>query len=234
MPYVLASGFFRPRSPQAVGLLQYMLSHGSASRGLVRFQPHTGVRNPGYQLPGRRRLRDGRRPLPGRQRPARPARLSLYGKLGAGDDPGHLCRGRGLDDRHGAPPVLPLLHRPPNSAGSNAFFLETLRLTLVHETTDELGILAAWARVRDPRAWLRSGRIVVRRAPTSFGFLSDAIDTRQRTIHAWVKVPRRLATERAAAPPTAPGRRAHHRRLRRGQALLPLRSRLRGPSTSPG
>ena len=83
------------------------------------------------------------------------------------------------------------MHRPPNS-GSNAFFLETLRLTLVHETTDEIGIPRGLELAyATPRAWLRSGRIVVRRAPTSFGLLSYAIDARQRTIHARVKVPKR-------------------------------------------
>ena len=68
------------------------------------------------------------------------------------------------------------MHRPPNS-GNNAFFLEALRLTLVNETTDAndvpRGLELAFAT---PRAWLRSGRIAVNRAPTSFGPLSYSID----------------------------------------------------------
>jgi len=42
-----------------------------------------------------------------------------------------------------------------------------------------------------PRAWLRSGRIVVRRAPTSFGLLSYSIDARGRSIRVRVNVPAR-------------------------------------------
>ena len=197
MPYVLASGFFRPGSPEAVGLLQYMLNHGSRFLGLVRFQPHTGVRNPGYQLPGSddvygtgvaRFLADNDRPDQ--------LDLSLYGKLGAGMTPGTYVAGEGSTIATAPRQYYRYMHRPPNS-GSNAFFLETLRLTLVHETTDELGIPRGLELAyATPRAWLRSGRIVVRRAPTSFGFLSYAIDARQRTIHAWVKVPRR-------SPPSA-------------------------------
>ena len=48
MPYVLASGFFRPESADAAGLLRYLRNHGSRFLGLVRFSPHTGVTNPGY------------------------------------------------------------------------------------------------------------------------------------------------------------------------------------------
>jgi hypothetical protein len=197
MPYVLASGFFRPGSPEAVGVLQYMLNHGSRLLGLVRFQPHTGVRNPGYQLPGSddvygtavaRFLADNDRPDQ--------LDLSLYGKLGAGMTPGTYVAGEGSTIASAPRQYYRYMHRPPNS-GSNAFFLESLRLTLVHETTDELGIPRGLELAyATPRAWLRSGRIVVRRAPTSFGFLSYAIDARQRTIHAWVKVPRR-------SPPSA-------------------------------
>src|SRR5207244_5436588 len=36
MPYALASGLFRPRSPQAEGVIEYLLSHGSRILGLVR------------------------------------------------------------------------------------------------------------------------------------------------------------------------------------------------------
>ena len=52
MPYVLASGLFPPGSREADGVFRYMLNHGSRFLGLVRFSPHTGVKNPGYQAPG--------------------------------------------------------------------------------------------------------------------------------------------------------------------------------------
>jgi hypothetical protein len=84
------------------------------------------------------------------------------------------------------------MHRPPNS-GNNAFFLEGLRLTMVHETTDENGVPRGLELAYStPRAWLRSGRILVRRAPTSFGRLSYSIDARGPTIRVRVTVPDRV------------------------------------------
>jgi hypothetical protein len=68
------------------------------------------------------------------------------------------------------------MYLPPNGA-ANAAFLETLRLMLVHETSDERGaargLELAYAT---PRAWLRpGGEIRVRRVPTSFGPISFTI-----------------------------------------------------------
>jgi hypothetical protein len=192
MPYVLASGFFRPGSREAQGILRYMFNHGSRLLGLVRFQPHTGVRNPGYQLPGSddvygtgvvRFLADN--DLPDQ------LDLSLYGKLGAGMTPGTFVAGEGSTIAAARHQYYRYMHRPPNS-GSNAFFLEALRLTLVHETTDGLGVPRGLELAyATPRAWLRTGRIVVRRAPTSFGRLSYSIDARKPAIHVRVSVPRR-------------------------------------------
>jgi hypothetical protein len=192
MPYVLASGFFRPGSREAEGVLRYMLNHGSRFLGLVRFQPHTGVRNPGYQAPGSddvygtgvvRFLADNDRPDQ--------LDLSLYGKLGAGMTPGTFVAGEGSTIAPAPRQYYRYMHRPPNS-GNNAFFLEALRLTLVHETTDEYGVPRGLELAYStPRAWLRSGRIVVRRAPTSFGRLSYSIDARAPSIRVQVNVPDR-------------------------------------------
>ena len=192
MPYVLASGLFRPGSREADGVLQYMLNHGSRFLGLVRFNPHTGVLNPGYQAPGSddvygtgvvRFLADNDRPDQ--------LVLSLYGKLGAGMTPETFVAGEGSTIAPARGDYYRFMHRPPNS-GNNAFFLEALRLTLVNETTDEKdvprGLELAYAT---PRAWLRSGRIVVRGAPTSFGRLSYSIDARGRSIRVRVNVPAR-------------------------------------------
>ncbi len=192
MPYVLGSGFFRPGSREADGVLRYMLNHGSRFLGLVRFNPHTGVFNPGYQAPGSddvygtgvvRFLADNDRPDQ--------LVLSLYGKLGAGMTPETFVAGEGSTIAPARGDYYRFMHRPPNS-GNNAFFLEALRLTLVNETTDEKdvprGLELAYAT---PRAWLRSGRIVVRWAPTSFGRLSYSIDARGRSIRVRVNVPAR-------------------------------------------
>jgi hypothetical protein len=192
MPYVLGSGFFRPGSREADGVLRYMLNHGSRFLGLVRFNPHTGVYNPGYQAPGSddvygtgvvRFLADNDRPDQ--------LVLSLYGKLAAGMTPETYVAGEGSTIAPSPGRYYRFMHRPPNS-GNNAFFLEALRLTLVNETTDEndvpRGLELAYST---PRAWLRSGRIVVRRAPTSFGPLSYSIDARARAIRVRVNVPAR-------------------------------------------
>ena len=136
MPYVLASGLFPPGSREADGVFRYMLNHGSRFLGLVRFSPHTGVKNPGYQAPGSddvygtgvaRFLADN--DLPDQ------LDLSLYGKLGAGMTPETFVAGEGSTIAPAPGEYYRFMHRPPNS-GNNAFFLEALRLTLVNETTD--------------------------------------------------------------------------------------------------
>jgi len=192
MPYALASGFFRPGSREAEGVLRYMLNHGSRFLGLVRFRPHTGVDNPGYQLPGSDDVygTNVARFLADEDRPDQLV-LSLYGKLGAGMTPRTFVSGEGSTIAPAPGHFFRFMHRPPNSA-NNAFFLETLRLTLVHENTDANGIPRGLELAYStPRAWLRSGRILVRRAPTSFGRLSYSIDARGRAIRVRVNVPNR-------------------------------------------
>jgi hypothetical protein len=191
MPYALASGFFRPGGPEATGLLRYLLNHGSRFLGLVRFSPHTGVTNPGYQTPGSddvygtnvvRFLADNDQPDQ--------VLLSLYGKLGAGMTENTFVAGEGstIAPVHGN--YYRAMHRPPNSA-NNAFFLEALRLTLVHETTDAggspQGLELAYAT---PRAWLEPGkRIEVRRMQTSFGPLSYSLDAGADAVRVHLDVP---------------------------------------------
>src|SRR5262249_10295114 len=82
------------------------------------------------------------------------------------------------------------MYLPPNSA-SNAAFLETLRLTLLHEVVDRegrpCGLELAFAT---PRAWLRPGAVIrVRSAPTSFGPLSYTIATGKRSVRVTLTVP---------------------------------------------
>jgi hypothetical protein len=185
MPYVLASSFFRPGGPEATGLLRYMLNHGSRFLGLVRFAPHTGVTNPGYQRPGTddvygtnvvRFLADNHRPDL--------LLLSLYGKLGAGMTENTFVAGEGSTIGPVPGQYYRAMHRPPNSA-NNAFFLEALRLTLVHETAN--GLELAYAT---PRSWLAPGkRIVVQRMQTSFGPLSYSLDAGTSEVRVRLDVP---------------------------------------------
>jgi hypothetical protein len=198
-PYAFASGLFLPGSPQANRVLRYMLLHGSRLLGLVRagayslygltpVYPTSGV-NPVYGLNVARFLADNDRPDQ--------LVLSLYGQLAAGMAPGTFVSGEGLS-------VAPLqgqtyrsMYLPPNAA-SNGSFLETLRLVLVHESRtrggEPRGIELAYAT---PRAWLLPGkRIVVRRAPTSFGPVSFSMRSSDDGIHVTIDAPKRssLAT----------------------------------------
>ena len=195
MPYALASGFFRPGSAEASAILRYLLDHGGRFLGLVRFAPHTGVTNPGYQRPGTddvygtnvaRFLADNDRP--------EQLLLSLYGKLAAGMTQNTFVSGEGSTVGPVKGQYYRSMHRPPNSA-NNAFFLETLRLALVHETTDSTGqpqgLELAYST---PRSWLEQGKqIAVRRLQTSFGPLTYTIDSAADAVHVQLDVPAGLA-----------------------------------------
>jgi hypothetical protein len=82
------------------------------------------------------------------------------------------------------------MHRPPNSA-NNAFFLETLRLMLVHETSDANGVPKGLELAyATPRAWLEAGKqVAVRRLQTSFGELSFTIDAGAASVRASIDLP---------------------------------------------
>ena len=194
MPYALASGLFAPRSPEADGAMRYMLLHGSRLLGLVRagayslyglnpVYPTSGV-NPVYGLNVARFFADNDRPDQ--------LVLSLYGQLAIGMTPGTYVSGEGLSVAPLARGYHRSMYLPPNGA-SNASFVETLRLMLLHETRDRTGrprgLELAFAT---PRAWLRPGaRIAVHRAPTSFGSLSYAIRSTKASVHVVVDLPTR-------------------------------------------
>jgi hypothetical protein len=198
MPYALASGLFRPGSTQASGVLSYMLNHGSRLLGLVRAGAYALYREPVFPTSGTdqvyginvaRFLGDNDK---GDQ-----LVLSLYGHLGAGMTEGTFVSGE-------AASVAPLggsyyrsMYLPPNGA-SNAAFLTTLRMMLVHERTDSkgdpVGLELAFAT---PRTWLKPGRrIVVSGAPTSFGSVSFALDAFESSVRARVTVPERGPLQR--------------------------------------
>jgi hypothetical protein len=201
MPFALSSGFFAPGGSEARGVLRYMLRHGSRLLGLVRAGayalygrtapfPVSGT-DEVYGVDVARFLADNHE--------SDQLVLSLYGALGAAMTPGTFVAGEGAS-------VAPLdgkyyraMYLPPNSE-SNAAFLETLRLLLVHETADSsgrpYGLELAFAT---PRAWLEPGkRIAVSRAPTSFGPVSFSIAAVAGSVHVHVDVPRRSPPARLA------------------------------------
>jgi hypothetical protein len=191
MPYVLASGFVRPHSAQADGLLAYLLNHGSRFLGLVRFSPHTGVTNPGYQKPGTDDVYgiNVARFLADEDQPDQLV-LSLYGKLAAGMTENTFVAGEGSTLLPTPGQYYRWMFRPPNSA-NNAFFLETLRLMLVHEVTDAAGLPTGLELAYStPRDWLAPGKqISVQRLQTRLGPLSYEIDTAPGSVHASIDLP---------------------------------------------
>ena len=133
--------------------------------------------------------------------------LSLYGALAAGMTDGTFVSGESAT-------VTPLpgayyraMYLPPNST-SNAAFLETLRLMLVHETTTAdlapRGLQLAYAT---PRAWLAAGkRITVSGAPTSFGPITFTLDSGAQTVRARLRIPRRASLQSLSLRLRRPGR----------------------------
>jgi hypothetical protein len=195
MPYALASGLFAPGSPEARGIWRYMQTHGSRLLGMVRASAFALYKTPAFPVSGTdqvyginvsRFLADNDE--------ADQLVLSLYGQLADGMTPGTFVAGEGAS----VAPLAGAWHRsmylPPNST-SNAAFLETLRLTLLHETRgssgEGRGLELAFAT---PRSWLRTGeQIAVRDAPTSFGPLTYTLEAAAGAVRATVEVPSRRA-----------------------------------------
>jgi hypothetical protein len=182
-PYALASRLLSPGGAEARGAIAYLLNHGSRLLGLVRagaYSLYGRVAGSGtddvYELHTVRFLADNER--------WDQIVLSLYGQLAAGMTPGTFVSGEAASV---APqPGLPYrsMYLPPNSV-ANAAFLETLRLTLIHELPHGLELAFG-----TPRAWLRPGQqIVVTNAPTSFGPISYTLDAEQDGVHVTVDVP---------------------------------------------
>jgi hypothetical protein len=193
MPYALASGLFRPGSAQATGVLSYMLNHGSRLLGLVRAGAYALYRNPVFPTSGTDQVYgiNVARFLADNNKPDQLV-LSLYGHLAAGMSEGTFVSGEAASVAPLAGSYFRSMYLPPNGA-SNAAFLTTLRMMLVHERIDRdgdpVGLELAYAT---PRTWLEPGRrIVVSGAPTSFGPVSFALEAFESSVHARVTVPER-------------------------------------------
>ena len=184
VPDALASGLFPPKGAEARGALAYLLGHGGRLLGLVRGgafalygrDGHGSGTNAAYGLNVAQFLADNDRPDQ--------LVLSLYGQLAAGMTENTFVSGE-------AASVTPLrgerdraMYLPPNST-SNAAFLETLRLMLVHEQGETLELAFA-----TPRAWLSPGkRIRVVGAPTSFGPVSYTLTASVGEVRAELDAP---------------------------------------------
>ena len=220
MPYALASGLFEPGGRQATGVLRY---HAPARLAPARSRPRGRLRpvrrRPRPDVGDRSGLRAQHGALPGRQRPARPARAEPLRPPRGGHGPRHVRLGR---SGVGRPAARASRYRamflPPNGT-SNAAYLETLRLTLVHETTDRA------RAARRPRARIRHASSVARSpgngspcgtCPTSFGPVSYSIDVHARRGPRVDRRPRPgAATDASAATPRACRCAAHHHHARR-------------------
>jgi hypothetical protein len=211
MPYALASGLFAPNGREARGIWRYMELHGSRLLGLVRAGayalygrgapfPVSGTDNV-YGINVARFLANEHR--------ADQLVLSMYGALGAAMTPGTFVAGEAASVAPRGPGLFRSMYLPPNAA-SNAAFLVTLRLLLVHETVSASGhpngIELAFAT---PRRWLQPGRtITVANVPTSFGLLSYSLTANAGAIDATIDV-----------PPRPPQRLALRLRLPRGRRI---------------
>jgi hypothetical protein len=116
--------------------------------------------------------------------------LSLYGQLAAGMTPGTYVSGEAATIAPVRGEPYRKMFLPPNS-GSNAAFLETLRLMLVHEVEGSSGAARGLELAfATPRSWLRPGRkIAVSDAPTSFGRLSYSLSALDGSVEATLDVP---------------------------------------------
>jgi hypothetical protein len=191
MPYALASGLFRPGGEVATGVWAYMQQHGSRLLGLVRAGAYALYGGAAFPKSGTDQVYGNNvsRFLADNDHPDHLV-LTLYGALAAAMAPGTFVAGEAASVAPLGDSRLRSTYLPPNGA-SNAAFLETTRLMLVHETTGADGatdgLELAYAT---PRAWLRPGRrVAVRSLPTSFGPVSFSLAARAETVRASVDVP---------------------------------------------
>ena len=182
MPYAFASGFFAPKSDAATGILRYLAQHGAFLLGVTRADSHISYHSGGqglgqvYGLEMSRFLADNDQ--------ADELSLSLYGMLGTAMTPTYVS-GEAIS-------VVPVggswyrtMYMPPN-LGANSTYLETLKLTLVHESS--AGIDLAFST---PRAWLEpGGHFGVRGARTRFGRLSYEVRREGGRLRVTLDLPR--------------------------------------------
>jgi hypothetical protein len=189
-PYALASGFFAPHGGQALGLLRYLLGHGSRLIGIVRAGAYRLAAD-GESVSGTDQVYGSNvsRFLADNDQPDQ-LDLSLYGTLAAALTPGTYVSGEAASVSPMRGAWYRTMYLPPNN-DTSATFLETLRLLLVHEVRGPEGLPRGLELAfATPRGWLAAGKsIVVRGAPTSFGPISYSLTRTEGAVRVVVDPP---------------------------------------------
>jgi hypothetical protein len=191
MPYAFASGFFAPHSVEADAILRYLDLHGARFLGVTRADAHISYQAPGvgqglgqvYGLESSRFLADNDQ--------SDELALGLYGMLAAGMTSDTYVSGEAISVLPVAGSYIRTMYMPPN-LGANSTYLETLNLTLVHETRDARGAPSGLELgFSTPRAWLADGgHFGVRGARSSFGRLSYEVRRDRGHVDVRLDVPR--------------------------------------------
>jgi hypothetical protein len=191
-PYVVDSGVFGSSGKPTQWILDTMHERGGLCMGLVRFDQHSGLFANADAVDDLYGLRYVLELL--RRDDVERALASFYGKLAHGltRDTYVGAEGTGLRplDAHGRP-----MFQPPNCA-SNAFFLWMLRSLLVQDWDLDQDGEPETLRLcfATPRRWLADGaRFRMERAPTAFGAVSVAVESRlsEGLVRADVSAPER-------------------------------------------
>jgi hypothetical protein len=220
MPYAFASGFFKPGSGEAKGILRYLSRHGARLAGVTRADAHIAY--------GRTIVGDGlgevyvlnqSRFLADNDQPDQ-LTLTLYGMLAAGMTRDTFVSGEAVSLLPVGTAYYRTMYMPPN-LGANSSFLETLKLMLVHERRGLRGAPRGLdLAFSTPRGWLADGKtIALHGVRTTFGPLSYELTRVGSSIQIDVAAPR--APERARLRLRLPAG-LHVRAVRLGARRLPV------------
>jgi hypothetical protein len=182
IPYVLDSGVFGPGDPREGWIIDYLRTHGGLAMGMIRSTPHQGEFN---NEPGVNVLYGLRYNLTLLRRGDRDhAQVAFYGHLAQGMTLDTFIGGEGSRFFHGDM-YGRSFYLPPNTA-SNAAFLTTLRYLLIQDWDLDDDGRPETLRLCDaiPARWLGDAgspkRIRIENAPSAFGGLNFAVDSRPK------------------------------------------------------
>src|SRR5439155_15564157 len=176
-PYIIGSGVFGPGDERETWMIDYLRQHGGVAMGLPRIKAHQGEYS---GEPGVNVLYGLRYVLTLLRRDdAAHAQVAFYGQLAHGMTRETFIGGEGSRFFHGDQWGRSF-YLPPNST-SNAMFLTTLRYLLIQDwDLDDDGRPETLRLLYGvPARWLKDGATIqVERAPTMFGEVSLAVESR--------------------------------------------------------